>query len=368
MNLPFLSENVEVPKGALKIQELSRDEVIKRLDDLLKMDIGINGQNTESFIDIPLRRRENIIYNKNGNIFLGEKKEKLFYNDKYKTLNMIIHVARMIKEILTKNLHATKRDIFYNDPRLYKEQKKSDIALDILTSMLQTRRKCLNIVASPRGRCIGRLTIKDREEKINLTKVKTYGWAISPLLEQIELIESDAEFILVLEKDAAFIRLNESKFWEKIPCILISGAGMPGLATKEFLKKLVAQLKIPALGLFDSDPYGLAIGLMYSKGTIASAHETPWLAVNNFYWIGIYPNEIKNIKERCKLGMTEMDLLKSDEILSRPNIKNKLEIVKQLKLMKKNKLKVELQSLCHYEENFIDILLEKIDTQNFIKL
>ena len=36
-------------------------------------------------------------------------------------------------------------------------------------------------------------------------------------------VESDAKFLLVVEKDGAFARLSEDKFYDKLPCILITG-------------------------------------------------------------------------------------------------------------------------------------------------
>jgi meiotic recombination protein SPO11 len=87
----------------------------------------------------------------------------------------------------------------------------------------------------------------------------------------------------VIEKEAAFLRLAEDRFYNKyalhnhpltsllphliepiishrcvprFPCIVITGKGQPDVATRLFLKKLKAELKIPILGLFDSDPWG----------------------------------------------------------------------------------------------------------------
>ena len=46
--------------------------------------------------------------------------------------------------------------------------------------------------------------------------------AISPLVDRITDIQSDAEFILLVEKDAAFIRLSEDRFYNTYPCIIIT--------------------------------------------------------------------------------------------------------------------------------------------------
>lgn len=71
--------------------------------------------------------------------------------------------------------------------------------------------------------------------------------------------DEPAQFILLVEKDAAFMRLAEDRFYHKYPCIIITGKGEADLATRMFLKRVRETLKIPVLGLFDSDAHGLKI-------------------------------------------------------------------------------------------------------------
>lgn len=45
-------------------------------------------------------------------------------------------------------------------------------------------------------------------------------------------IQSDALFILLVEKDAAFMRLAEDRFYNAYPCIIITAKGQPDVATR----------------------------------------------------------------------------------------------------------------------------------------
>lgn len=76
---------------------------------------------------------------------------------------------------------------------------------------------------------------------------------------QVTSIVSDAKFILLVEKDAAFMRLAEDRFYNTYPCIILTAKGQPDVATRLFLRKLRSALNIPVLALVDSDPYGLKI-------------------------------------------------------------------------------------------------------------
>ena len=89
--------------------------------------------------------------------------------------------------------------------------------------------------------------------------------------------QGDAKFVLLVEKEAAFMRLSEDRFYNQYPCIIITvysllhstlssdstvlaqGKGQPDVATRVFLKRVKQQLCIPVLALVDSDPYGLKI-------------------------------------------------------------------------------------------------------------
>ena len=67
------------------------------------------------------------------------------------------------------------------------------------------------------------------------------GKAIPPSIDRITEITGAAKFILLVEKDAAFMRLAEDRFYNKYPCIIITAKGQPDVATRLFLKKVHAR-------------------------------------------------------------------------------------------------------------------------------
>lgn len=40
-------------------------------------------------------------------------------------------------------------------------------------------------------------------------------------------VRSDADFILLVEKEAAYMRMAEDRFYQKYPCIVITAKGQP---------------------------------------------------------------------------------------------------------------------------------------------
>ena len=51
---------------------------------------------------------------------------------------------------------------------------------------------------------------------------------VCPLTPQVDNIQSDALFILLVEKDAAFMRLAEDRFYNTYPCIILTAKGQVG--------------------------------------------------------------------------------------------------------------------------------------------
>ena len=64
---------------------------------------------------------------------------------------ILTRVMQLIHNVLLTGIHVTKRDLFYTDVKLFKEQNDSDAVLDDLACMVGCPRSCLNVVASEKG-------------------------------------------------------------------------------------------------------------------------------------------------------------------------------------------------------------------------
>ncbi len=322
-------------------------------------------------MEVPLRRRENILYDARGNQFFGGLKQQLPYDGEYPDFLQIMRTAQVVNDILVRDLHSTKREVFYCDVNLFKEQKMSDRAIENLAALLGTRRKCLNVIASAKGTCIGRLQLKDQNNLINCEKLGSGGWGISPMLEQIEILASDAEFILVVEKDAAVMVLTQKKFWQNVPCIIITAKGQSDMATHEFIRRLVADLKLPVLGLCDSDPYGLDILMNYAHGSVQSAYETPWTAINDLWWLGVRPSDLDTfrIASDCRIKMDRMDKQRTKYMLQDPRIQRNSAIKQEVELMLQKEEKAEIQTLARHRADFlVEYIIQKLETGDLVHL
>jgi len=363
----------ELPLDTVKIDDLKRKEALERLylliDDVLKK-IYETGRPS---IKLPSRTSSNIIWDEeNDLLLLGQQiMEKQFHSlSSVADITRLMKVLEKVNELLMKDLHATKREIFYSDVKLFQDQKNSDKSIEDVATMLYTTRNATHIVASAKGSCIGRLRIRDKNDIIDLEGLGSGGWTISPMLDNIEIIESDAEFIIVVEKDAAMIRLSEARFWREFPCIILTAKGAADIATRMFLRKLSKDLNLPVFSLVDSDPYGHYIHSVYLRGSKRLSYESPFLATPDIKLLGVLTRDLDKYKipNDCRLSMNKMDIKRTKELLKEDFVKKNKQWEQDLKLALDLKVKAEIQALSSHGFEFLtdEYLPEKLTTGDWI--
>jgi len=161
-------------------------------------------------MEIPSRASTNQIYVKEWDrIVLGKKRMgRNFMNVRESRKSAItLRVMQLLHAVLVKRIHITKRDLFYTDVKLFVDQTESDGVLDDVATMIGCTRSNLHVVASDKGLVVGRIQFEEDGDEIDCTKMGVGGKAIPPYIDKIENIRSDAEFILLVEKEAAYMRM-----------------------------------------------------------------------------------------------------------------------------------------------------------------
>jgi meiotic recombination protein SPO11 len=80
----------------------------------------------------------------------------------------------------------------------------------------------------------------------------SFYWVSGTLIENtVNLLVSSCLYLLIwlVEKDAAFMRLAEDRFYNTYPCIIMTAKGQPDVASRLFLKRIKTELNLPVLGL-----------------------------------------------------------------------------------------------------------------------
>jgi len=264
-------------------------------------------------------------------------------------------VLQLLHSVLMKRIHITKRDLFYTDVKLFVDQAESDGVLDDVATMVGCTRSNLHVVASDKGLVVGRISFVEDGDFIDCTKMGVGGKAIPPYIDKIEDVRSDAEFVLLVEKEAAYMRMAEDRFYHKYPCIIITAKGQPDVATRMFLSRITSELKIPVLGLVDSDPYGLKILSVYMSGSKNMSYDSASLTTPDIKWLGLRPSDLNkyDLPDQCRLDMTENDIKTGKELMQEEFIQKNPKWMKELQIMVKTKKKAEIQALSSFGFQYV---------------
>ena len=356
----------------IKIDELGQ-ELVKEIE---------AGQNPH--LDIPIRGSGNVFYDeKQKQIMLGDKiaKRYLFNVAHSRRFMQTLLVASYVKkDLLANNLTATLRDLYYAKKHTIAgtkedtidEQKESDGAIVDLEVSLDTFRERLHLRAEPKGRMAGTLKVKDRVrdkvDTIDLERMGSGGWAVPSIVEQIEFVDSEIEYVLVAEKNAIFDRLNEDDYWKKNKCLLMTTAGQAARGARRLLQRISAELKVPIYCLTDSDPYGWYIYSTMKYGSMALAHESERLGCPEMKFLGMSTSDIEHYDlSAVTIKAKEVDIKRAQEMKAYDWFKTK-EWQREINLFLEKKLKAEIQALSSKNLQYIskEYLPDKIKAQDFL--
>ncbi len=261
VSLPVDNADVE---ARLKAARVIHEKFKRVLDDIL------NGRPPK--LVIPKRTLANTVYDpERGILVLGEdflEREFLDMGESRRFMQTLL-MASIIYQALVENEYPTIRDLYYRgkhtiiyrdlkgrrrEENTWDEQSESDAAIrdvEVYTGML---REDMLILSKEKGKVVGNMRIRSGGDVIDLSRLGHGAYAIESTPDLIEFLDVDAEFVLVVEKDAVFQQLHRVKFWDKYRALLVTGAGQPDRATRRFVRRLNEELGLPVYILTDSIP------------------------------------------------------------------------------------------------------------------
>ena len=343
--------------------ELTKKEIVKRLAEL-GIDLKKNIDNSKDpQITIPLRTLANAYFDKKDRMIkLGDKKQsRSFFNvGQSKKFMQTALVAAQIKKLLEQDKPAiSTRQLYYilkhsiegtKENTFDDQATESDPVIEDVEVTIDSLRETLGLEATPSGVISGPLKYEDLKtnDLIDCSKMGSAGAAIPPNTEPhvVKFKECTADFILVVEKFAVWNLLNQSKFWKKHNCILMTGKGQAARSDRRLVSRLAKEYKLPVYVFCDGDSYGYYIYSVYKQGSINLAFFSEKAACPDAKFIGLKVSDIKRYKiaKSNWIQLAGHDLKRLKEISKYDWFQSK-EWQAELKAMKDFGYKVESDAL-----------------------
>ena len=106
---------------------------------------------------------------------------------------IMTRVMQLLHDVLRRRIHVTKRDLFYNDVKLFKDQLESDTVIEDVAAMIGCTRPSLHVVASEKGVVVGNISFFDDGDEIDCTRMGVGGKAIPPSPDRVSRITGTAQ-------------------------------------------------------------------------------------------------------------------------------------------------------------------------------
>jgi DNA topoisomerase-6 subunit A len=308
-------------KTLSKIERLAR-ETVKQVD----------GKKNPS-LEIPIRALSNVSFNEDRRLIeLGDRKQRReFFNvGMAKKFMQTFLVAAACKELLDRGKTTSIRDLFYmtkhtikgSHENTFDDQTESDQVIEDLEVGIDSLREELHLFAAKKGSMVGPMTIVDAGDTIDLGRMGSGGWSIPSITEEqvIQFKKCEATYVLLVEKEAVWHRLNEDKFWLQHKCALVTANGQATRGVRRLLQRMTRELKIPLYVLVDNDPWGLYIYSVVKQGSISLAYESMRMAVPGARFLGLRSRDFKRFKlsDDVCIDLEKEDVTRAKQMLAYP--------------------------------------------------
>ncbi len=348
--------------------QATREKTLGKILDLGKSVAKSALAETDPFVDVPSRTMSNTTYNEVRKLLqMGDAtlRRNLFNTGQARKFMQMVLLSKGCKDLLQAQKTLSLRGMYYmslhtiagTKEKTFDDQEESDGILEDIEVAIATLRENLHLFAKKRGTMVGNITVIDNGDSIDCRRMGTGGYAIPSICEPsvVQFGKCDAKFVLHVEKDTVWSRLNKNRFWEKHNCILTEGSGQPPRGVRRLLYRLNKELGLPVYCLLDCDPWGHYIYSVIKQGSINLAFESERMAIPDAKYLGIRSGDFVRceLSDDVKISLNDRDIERAKQIAEYPWFIKKKHWQKEIQLMIRNGFKMEVESLITKDISYV---------------
>jgi DNA topoisomerase-6 subunit A len=354
--------------AADKTKKSDRDAVtLSKIEKLARSVLAEATKGKNPAVEIRTRALSNVSFNQKKKIIeLGDKTQsrEFFNTAMVRKFMQTMLVASKCKTLIDEGKTVSIRQMYYmskhtlphSTENTFEDQNESDPIIEDLEVGIDALREELHLFATRRGSVVGQLVIEDAGDRIDLARMGRGGWSVPSICEPdvIQFVQCKAAFILYVEKDAVFTRLNEDAFWKKHNCILMTTGGQSTRGARRLLQRMSLELKLPIYVLVDNDPWGLYIYSVLKQGSIALAYESMRMAVPNVRFLGMSSFDYVKYKltSAVEIKLKKEDIARAEQMKAYPWFKD-AKWQREIQALLDNGFKMELDGFLTKSISFI---------------
>jgi DNA topoisomerase VI subunit A len=360
-------ETAAASKASQKKQSEVDAHTLSKIEKLARQTLGEANKGNNPGLDIRTRTLSNVSFNEKKKIIeLGDRTQtrEFFNTGMVRKFMQTMLVASKCKNLIDEGKTVSIRQMYYlskhnlpgSNENTFEDQNESDPIIEDLEVGIDALREELHLFATRKGSVVGRMVIDDSGDRIDLARMGRGGWSIPSIVEPevLKFVEYKADFILFVEKDAVFTRLNEDGFWRKNNCILMTSMGQATRGARRLLQRISQELKIPIYVLVDNDPWGLYIYSVLKQGSINLAYESMRMAVPGVRFLGMSAFDYDKFKltPAVQIKLKHEDVTRAEQMKAYPWFRDK-KWQREIQGLLDNKFKMEVDGFLTKSISFI---------------
>jgi DNA topoisomerase-6 subunit A len=313
-------------------------QTLSKIERLARNVLGQATKGNNPAVEIRTRTLSNVSFNEKKKIIeLGDRTQsREFFNAAMvRKFMQTMLVASKCKTLIDESKTVSIRQMYYmskhtlpgSTENTFEDQNESDPIIEDLEVGIDALREELHLFANRKGSVVGRLVIDDAGDRIDLARMGRGGWSVPSIVEPevLKFLDCKAKFILFVEKDAVFTRLNEDGFWKSHNCILMTSLGQATRGARRLLQRMSQELKLPIYVLVDNDPWGLYIYSVLKQGSINLAYESMRMAVPNVRFLGMSSLDYEkfSLTSAVQIKLKNEDVARAEQMKAYPWFKDK---------------------------------------------
>jgi len=258
-------------------------------------------------VSLPTRTKQNIEYDDVSEVWKYGDRESVRSAGTAKSALHLLKMAYVIwflRKQIGENRSSTLRELYYISEgwkkAKFQAQDESNFLIEDLEILTDMQREAFHLRPEEDGATVfGPLKIREMtrrgERDIHCQEdVGEAGYQIPTNVENIELLEHDARFVIAIETGGMYARLIENGFDGDHHAILVHLKGQPARSTRRILNRINTQFNLPVVVFTDGDPWSYRIYASVAYGSIKSAHISELLATPKAQFIGVQPSDIRD--------------------------------------------------------------------------
>jgi DNA topoisomerase-6 subunit A len=356
------------PPKAPRVKRTERDDkTLGKIEKLARNMLSEVTKGNNPAVEIRTRTLSNVSFNQKRRIIeLGDRTQsREFFNTAMaRKFMQTMLIANGCKTLLDEGKTVSIRQMFYmtkhtltgTSENTFEDQAESDPIIEDLEVGIDALREELHLFANKKGVLVGKLTVNDFGDVIDLSRMGRGGWGIPSICEPdaLQFVKNSAEFVLCVEKQAVWHRLNEDRLWDKHNCILMTTDGQAARGARRLLQRMALELKLPIYVLVDNDPWGLYIYSVLKQGSINLAYESMRMAVPNVRFLGMSAFDYKKftMPPAAEIKLKKEDVTRAEQMKAYPWFKDK-KWQREIQGTIDNGFKMEIDSLLTKSISFI---------------